>query len=177
MNAISRYSLPYKGLGIGLHKYTFLIEDDFFEEFEGSVIKKGKFDVLLTLDKRSDHCILNFEIDGYTPTSCDRCLADINLPVNGSYTLHIKFREDAYGEENDEIVFMNPDTSRLNVAQYLYEFISLSMPITKVFDCDPAIHCDTSVLEQLTSSEEVVEKKEEKTGGIWDELKKLDLKE
>lgn len=174
MKALSQFSLPYKGLGIGLHQYQFRIGNDFFARYEDSTIKEGTFDVNVTLDKRSDHCIIDFEISGHTPTTCDRCLADIKLPISGIYQLHIKFSDDEYEESDDEIIYMNPDTSTLDLEPYIYEFTNLSMPIVNTYDCDPEVDCDTYVLDKMSGDIEE-ENESEENKSIWDSLKDLDL--
>lgn len=176
MKTLSQFSLPYKGMGVGLHQFRFDVDSEFFSNFEDSAIKNGNFIVDLDLEKKSDHSILNFEIKGHTRTTCDRCLADIDLPILGEYTLHLKFSEEEYGDDTEEIIFLHPETSVLNVAEYVYEYITLSLPMVNTFDCDPETDCNQKVLEKLELIEDL-EKEEEETkgGGIWDSLKDLEL--
>lgn len=174
MNVLDHFSVPYKGLGNGIHQLNFEVDSDFFKEFEDSHIDNGNFKVDVELDKRHDHSILFFEIEGRTKTSCDRCLAQIKLPLKGDFKLHVKHGEDE--GSNDEIMFIHPETSILNLAQIIYEYISLSMPIIKVYDCDleKKPPCNFEILSKLnisTEEEEVVQ------NDIWNSLKGLDLSE
>jgi len=174
MNILDHFSIPYKGLGIGLHQFKFEVDDSFFAAFEDAVIQNGTFQVTLDLDKRSDHSIMDFQVQGHTGTSCDRCLADISLPVEGQYTLHLKFSEEV--SEDDEIVFVHPDVSIVNVAKYVYDVIGVSLPMTKVYDCenDPESNCNEKVLSLLNddSQEEV---SNDPKPSPWDQLKGLNF--
>ena len=170
MNVLDHFSVPYKGLGNGIHHLNFTVDSAFFKEFEDAHIDNGEFSVNVELDKRNDHSVLHFEIAGYTNTSCDRCLAQISLPMHGNYELHVK-----HGEKegsNDEIMFIHPETSILNLAQVIYEFISLSMPIIKVYDCDKEKEppCNFEVLNKMDNEVE-----EEEGNDIWNSLKNIDF--
>lgn len=174
MNVLDHFSIPYKGMGNGIHTLKFSVDTDFFKEFEDSHIDNGNFEVDVELDKRHDHSILLFEIKGKTKTSCDRCLSPINLPLYGNFKLHVKHGENE--ESNDEIMFIHPETSILNLSQVVYEYISLSMPIIKVYDCDleETPPCNFKVLNRLYK-EEKEDSEEEKS--VWDSLKNIDFKE
>jgi len=174
MNVLDHFSVPYKGLGNGIHQLKFHVDSEFFKEFEDSHMDNGNFEVNVELDKRHDHSILFFEIEGKTNTSCDRCLSPIKLPLKGSFKLHVKHGENE--GSNDEIMFIHPETSILNLAQVVYEYILLSMPLIKVYDCDQenSPPCNFEVLEKLNVEEEV---KEAEQNSIWDSLKNIDFSE
>jgi len=174
MNVLDHFSVPYKGLGNGIHLFNFTVDSSFFKEFENSHIDNGNFDVDVELDKRQDHSILHFEIIGKTNTSCDRCLSLIDLPLHGNYKLHVKHGENEVS--NDEIMFIHPETSILNLAQVTYEFILLSMPIIKIYDCDTEKlpPCNFEVLDKLNYEEEEDDESDEQSN-VWDSLKDIDF--
>ena len=74
-------------------------------------------------------------------------------------------------KEEAEIVYVSPDIEQFNVAQYIYEYIVLSMPIIKVYDCeeDNPLPCDEEMLDRLEAKEE----ENATPNPIWDELRKL----
>jgi len=169
MNVLNHFSIPYKGMGNGIHEIEFQVEDAFFKNFEDSHISNGSFKIEVILDKKFDHSVLDFSIDGYTKTGCDRCLEKIDLPVFGEYQLHIKHSEE--GESNDEIMFIHPETSVVNLAQVVYEFILLSIPLINAYDCeeDEKPPCNFDVLDKL--NQDVEEKNQDNP--IWDSLNDL----
>jgi len=174
MNILGHFTVPYKGMGNGVHNLEFNIDDEFFKSFEASHLNNGKFKVLVELDKRHDSSVISFDIDGSTLTNCDRCLESIHLPMYGDYILHVK--HSAEGESNDEIMYIHPETSKLDLSQVIYEFILLSMPIIKSYDCenDEDPPCNFELLNKLNNSNDS-EENSKSDNSIWDSLKNLEL--
>jgi len=175
MNVLDHFAIPYKGLGVGLHELHFQVDNDFFASFEEPVLDNGNFEVILHLDKRIDHSILTFEVMGHTVTTCDRCTAEIKLPVNGEYTLHLKFSESEVEEE--EIVYLHPDTSIVNVAKYVYDVIGVSVPMTNIYDCenDPYKNCNEQVLNRLGPQADDEQISNDEMPSPWDGLKGMNF--
>lgn len=169
MNAFSAYSIPIKGLKTGLHTFSFSADSAFFALFEDSPVETGKIDFQVTLDKRSDMLLFDFDLSGFIETECDRCMAVIKLPIKDFRQLIAKYGN-AEGETEDEVVFIHPESSAFNIAKYLYEFAVLALPISNVYDCqdEPNPPCNFEVLKHLTSDSE------QKQGpNVWDNLKDL----
>ena len=147
------FTLPVRGLKNGVHEYDFRIENDFFAAFEQSPITEGSFDVHLSFQKQDSLFEMTFDFSGNVKTECDRCLADIRLPFEGSEYLTVKVTLEE-NEEDAEIIYISPDVHELNVAKYLYEFICLSVPYHKVYDCqkEKTRPCDMVVLEKLNAT-------------------------
>ena len=80
--------------------------------------------------------------------------------------------EDSY--EEDEIVYITDRLIKFNVAKYIYEYVSLCLPIVKVYDCenDDPMPCNETILDIL-EHEVKEEPAENQANPIWDELKKL----
>jgi uncharacterized metal-binding protein YceD (DUF177 family) len=150
MSALKQYTLPILGLKNGIHRYKFDVDAAFFAHFEGSPIQNGRFDLAVELDKRDSFFELSFDFEGVTETECDRCTATIQLPFGGSEKLIVKRTQEDI-EEDVDIVFLSPDAHEFNIAQYVYEFICLSMPFNKTYDCesDNPKPCDTKILALL----------------------------
>lgn len=167
MNAMAPYSIPVLGLKAGVHHLKYALSGTFFRHFEGSPIGEAEIDVNLTFDKRPDMLLLDFELSGRIGAVCDRCNADIHLPIQDSRQLIVKYG-DAEGETEDEVVFISREASELNVAQYLYEFSILALPITNTYDCqsDPNPPCNFDILKYLKKDTE-----EQKPDSVWESLK------
>jgi uncharacterized protein len=166
MSALKQYTLPIQGLKNGIHRYKFDVDAAFFTHFEGSPIENGRFDLTVELDKRDSFFELNFDFEGFASTECDRCTAPIQLPFGGAQKLIVKRTQEDIDEDID-IVYLSPDAHEFNIAQYVYEFICLSMPFNKTYDCDSdnPKPCDTNILKLLgfldtpSVSEEKIDKK------------------
>ncbi len=150
MDNLQEFSIPIKGLKTGIHEFDFQIEKSFFEQFEGSTIQDGDFEVHLKFDKRESFFELFFDFDGEILTDCDRCMTPIRLPFGGDAHLTVKLTLETL-EEDAEVVYISPEESHFNVAQYIYEFIALAVPIFKTYDCenDDPRPCDFDILNRL----------------------------
>lgn len=169
MDAFVAYSLPIQGLKTGVHQYKFEIDSAFFASFEASPVEDGKVLFDLTLDKRHDMMLLDFELSGHVKAICDRCTATIDLPISDERQLIVKFGE-AEAEVDDEVVFIHREASEFNVAKCLYEFVVLSLPITNTYDCenDPEPPCNFEVLDHLKANEIA-----EDEPPVWESLRNL----
>jgi uncharacterized metal-binding protein YceD (DUF177 family) len=84
-----------------------------------------------------------------------------------------------YGEEeaelSDEIIIINRDRVSLELGQYMYEFISLSIPIKKVHPKfqDDEDDDDDSEGKLIYSSETEISDEEKEVDPRWEILKKL----
>lgn len=173
MDALRPFVIPISGLHLGQHEYRFEVGKEFFDSFEDPVVTDGEFVVDLLLDKRSRLLVLDFEVEGAEFTQCDRCLNPIHLPVSGEYRLYVKFGEGV--EDEPDVVFIEEGAIELDVSQFVYEYISLSAPMVKVYDCDndPEPPCNFEVLAKLEAAEETDDEEEDNGDlGPWSELKK-----
>jgi uncharacterized metal-binding protein YceD (DUF177 family) len=168
-----QYDIHFVGLGAGEHIFEYKIEDSFWGLFPESQIQKGKCAVVLTFDKEASHFVLNFNIQGNIIVDCDRCTAEINYPVFNNFTLYVKFddeRNTGTSEDNDEVIYISRGESAINVAQYIYEYISLSIPMVR--NCDfleeQFKNCNQEVLKKLNNEEQ-----NNNIDDRWAALKKL----
>jgi uncharacterized protein len=174
MGLFSAYSLPIQGLKNGLHSYQYTLDNEFFRHFEDSPITAALLEAQVDVDKRSDMMVLEFQLDGYIETECDRCTAMIKMPMSGQQTLYVKY-SDSPGEEDDEVVFIGREWSDFNLAKYLYEFSVLALPIINTYDCenDDPLPCNTDVLDKLQAESSSDDDDAPSENPIWDALKKL----
>ncbi len=125
------FNINIVGLSNQKHSYRFEISDSFFEWQGRQIVETGDFVVNLVLDKHPTFIEALFEITGQAHLVCDRSLEPFDRPMKVDRKLIFK-----YGEENkevsEEIVVIARDTDQLAVAQYIYEFICLEIPIKKI---------------------------------------------
>lgn len=158
MQSLDAYVIPVSSLRPGRNELEFSVDWRFFQQFESSPVQQGSFRIPVVFDKYTDHWHLLFEVTGHVDTECDRCLAPIALPVAGTYELFVRFDEDQDGEDETgpEILNVPRETTRLDVTQYLYEFVVLSVPMVKRFDCESVTPkpCDAEMLAKLSGHSE-----------------------
>jgi uncharacterized metal-binding protein YceD (DUF177 family) len=125
------YDIDLKNLTPGVHEYEYLLENKFFTDIDGDLVKKGEVKVHLTVNRLSMMFEMNFQIEGTVFVPCDRCLDDVDIPISTHSRLIVKFGKE-YSEESDEIVIVPEEEGDINVAWFLYEFVSLAVPMKHV---------------------------------------------
>jgi len=163
------FIIPFKGLSLGFHEFTYEVNDLFFEEIDYSEIKRGEIKVDLELEIQETMLIFNFKIDGSVEVDCDRCLEAFNYPINGEQRLFIQFGA-SYKEETDEMITIPKDDHEINIAPIIYEYIQLLLPLQKMHfdDENGEMTCNKEMLEKLNAIS-----KEEEIDPRWEILKKL----
>jgi len=170
------FLIPFVGLKQGKHQFEFDIDKKFFDGFDFDEYNNVNIKVDLVLEKKSTMLELSFKHKGTVNVPCDLSNEDFDLPVKGKLTLIVKFG-DEYNDDNDELLVLPHGEYQVNVAQYIYEMIVLSVPTKRVH---PGIKDGTFTAEILNKLEELAPKKEFKikeekeiTDPRWDGLKKL----
>ena len=141
------YTISFKGLSLGAHTYDWTIDNAFFAKYEMSEISAASIEVQLTLMKHSSFLELRFEMNGWADVICDRCLDALKLDIKSENMLYVKFGELAGEDDSDDndVIILPYSEDRLNVAQYLYEFAHLNLPIRRVHldknDCNKDMIC------------------------------------
>jgi len=163
------YIIPLTGLKEGRHTYNFEIGKSFFAQFEGSEITEGDLMATVELDKRASHFDLRIKISGHVDIPCDRCLELYSQTVGSENRLLIKTGS-KWEEDDPDMLTIPVDEHELDIKQYLYEFICLSLPLQKVHpaDANGKSTCNPEMLEKLKAHEAKGE-----SDPRWDELKKL----
>ena len=179
MKGLKEYSIPFKGLKEGKHNFDFELNNEFFEEFENSEIKSGEVKAQVQLTKRTQFLQFDFEMQGRIDTTCDRCLDDLELEMEYSGKLYVKFGDEEE-EQSDELIVIPHEEHQFNLAQYMYDSIMLSLPYQRIHpeDEDGNSDCAPEMLERLNSHliEEEIEEEIEEDEDIdprWADLKKL----
>jgi len=128
MNILKTYKISFSGLQNGNHSFDFQINDKFFESFEKSRIQKGHIDLKVEMEKSETMIQLHFIFNGYVRVNCDRCLDEFSYPIDFSEMLIVKFGYKTE-EESESILVIDPNAYEIELAQYIYEYISLSLPM------------------------------------------------
>jgi uncharacterized metal-binding protein YceD (DUF177 family) len=125
------YKVDLKGMQAGVQKYEYMLDNQFFININGEDVNKGRVKVTLTVTEHKDFFDFSFVLSGVVVIPCDRCLDDMDFPIETTAHLVVKFGND-YSEENDEIVIIPESEGIINLAWFLYEFVVLTLPIKHV---------------------------------------------
>ena len=82
--------------------YEYVLDNDFFISIDAPEIQKGKLRVALTVKKSMGVFVLNFHTEGFVVVPCDRCLDDMEIPVDIDDELKVKMGA-TFSDENDKI--------------------------------------------------------------------------
>ena len=177
MENLSKYKISFTGLSIGEHRYNFELDDAFFEFFDKSEITHARINLDLVMEKSNSMMVLDFNLSGKVELICDRCSEMYWQIIETSNRLFIKFGN-AYYEQSDDIIVIPDNETHFDIAQYIYEFIHLNLPIRRLHrggkeksdNCDPDILKKIEKLNVKTDDQGIP-----KTGRTdqWEVLKKL----
>ena len=170
------FLIPFVGLKQGKHQFEFDINKKFFDDFGFDEYNDVNVKVNLVLEKKSTMLELVFKHKGTVNVPCDLSNEDFDLPVKGELNLIVKFG-DEFNNDNDEMLVLPHGEYQVDVSQYIYEMIVLSVPTKRIH---PGIKDGThnvailNKLEELAPKEQYKEiEEEESTDPRWDSLKKL----
>jgi uncharacterized protein len=128
---VGAYSVNIIGLSNKSHSFDFTIGDEFFREYGTEILQGGDFQAKVVLDKHETFIDADFTITGKAKLVCDRCLEPFDEPVKVHRKIMFKYGPEP-AELSDEIVVITREQDKLELGQYMYEFISLEIPIKKL---------------------------------------------
>ena len=99
MGKFDKYKIDLKGMQADSIKYEFVLDNLFFANIDGPEVQKGKVNVTLVVKKTSRAFELNFQTDGVVWVPCDRCLDDMEIPVDIDDELKVKMGA-TFSDEN-----------------------------------------------------------------------------
>lgn len=185
MSKRREFLIPFVGLKLGKHHFEYQISKEFFENFDYDEFQNSDIKVNLVLEKGSNLLELNFKHKGTVNVPCDLTSEDFDLPIKGKMKLIVRFG-DEFNNDNEELLILPHGEFEIDVSQYIYEMIALSVPLKRVH---PGVKDGTLQTEALTKLNELKvkdssdseqakqikeeSKQEEDIDPRWDKLKKL----
>jgi uncharacterized protein len=170
------YVIQFVGLAVGKHEYEFEAGNKFFDGLDYSEIKEGDVKVDLQLLKQSSMMSLEFRISGTVKVPCDLCTEIFDLPISGEYKLIVKVGGNDAQDGDDDIITVAANEHELDLSQYIYEYIMLSLPIKRVHPDDKNGNstCDPEMIEKVKKYL-VDDSGDDETDPRWDGLKGIKL--
>jgi uncharacterized protein len=175
MRELKEFDIEVIRLTNGKHLYEYTLGDSFFQLFPDSLVDKGSLLARIELEKNDRLMIATFAIQGTISLVCDRSLEEFEEPVSFVEKLTFKYGED-YQELSEEIIQIPFDIQKLNVAQFLYEFIGLQVPMKKLhpkFRKEEEDEDDDENTKLIYKSDLLEDEDTFNTDPRWDALKKI----
>ena len=121
--------------------------------YEMSEISDAGIDAQVILLKQSNLLELKYVLNGWVEVPCDRCLDPLKVDIASEAQMYVSFGDKAGEDDSDDndVVILPYGEDRLNVAQYLYEYAHLSLPIRRVHPDDEngLSECNVEMMSKL----------------------------
>lgn len=171
------FEIAFVGLKPGAHEFYYDIDDEFFEDYQEQDFRNCVANVKVTLQKNINSLMrLKFEVGGHLELNCDRCGNDLKLDLWDEFNIVVKLVDEPEvmndQEEDPDIYYISKHASHLFLADWIYEFINLSIPMQRICAVNEKGEpgCDSTTLEAL---EKMRKKAEEEAKPIWKGLEKF----
>tara|TARA_B000000565_G_C23768581_1_gene371290 strand:+ start:788 stop:1300 length:513 start_codon:yes stop_codon:yes gene_type:complete len=163
------YNIRISGIKDGNHEYFFNINGKFFESFVKPEVTDSEIKVNCNLFKDGNKLKLSLNIEGNILNfNCDLCAGGIKLSIINSIDVFLQETESEM-EDTDEIIYIQPNQSYLDISQLIYEAVILSIPSKIEHSGVGNDICDKEMMVLLDK----YAKREEINDPRWDDLNKI----
>ncbi|MEQ8907504.1 DUF177 domain-containing protein [Ekhidna sp.] len=169
MKDLKAFKIEIFGLSNSTHDFNFAFNDDFFTHFENSLVSKGKGTCDVILTKTDSMITLDLTIEGSIELECDRSLELFDYPISINKEVIYKYGDEEKELSEDVFVILKGE-QEINIAEFLYESISLEVPMKKLH---PKFQDEPETDEMIYVSDTDEGSQEESTDPRWEALKKL----
>jgi len=165
--------IPFRGLNEGVHELNFLIGKQFVDKFCIEDVDDAQVNIAVEMIKREHLLELKISASGNVNVPCDRCLERFPLEISFENSLLVKTDAAENSIIDDELMHLSANEENLDLSQYLYESIVLSLPIQKIHPNDEngKETCNNEMLKYIKGGKP----KSKISDPRWDALKNLKL--
>lgn len=178
MGKLDKFKVDLRGMKTATATYSMDVDNEYFAHIEGPEVQKGKAEVTTTVTANHGKFDIRFDIRGEVIVTCDRCLDEMEQPIQTTGSISVKLGE-TFGEEGDTIVVPEKD-GYINVAWYIYEFVALAIPMKHVHapgkcNRDMSTRLDKIIVQEGEDGELLLPSDDEEptTDPRWDALKEI----
>ena len=181
MCSLEQFKIDLKALTEGEKSLDYVLDDQFFAVLSDAEIQGGSLHVSGSIRKAVGFFELLLDISGTVRIPCDRCLDDMDQPIETQLRQVVKLvSQDMMGEgsgntEQDDLVLVDENDGVLDLAWPIYETIALAVPIQHVHqpgDCNDAM---MRVLTEHSAARSSDADAKQETDPRWNALKNLKL--
>lgn len=176
MKDLKEFTIPFAGLKLGIHQFSFELKKAFFEHFEYDEFNDAAIDLEVLLEKKNTFLEFTLTYKGSVNVACDVTNEPYNQPISGDYRFVVNFG-DEYNDDNEDLLIIPHGSYEVNIQQFIYESIVLAMPLRRVHPGIEDGTLDSDILDKLEElSPNATDEKEADDNEIdprWDSLKKL----
>lgn len=144
MGKFDQYKIQLKDFGNTEQVFDYLLDNEYFAKINSPEVQQGTLNAIVKVVKKNTLYNLLISIKGKVLISCDRCLDDMEQPIESEDVIKVKLG-DSYSEEGD-VVIIPENEGEINVAWFLYELIVLNIPLKHVH---PTGECNKEMVGKL----------------------------
>ena len=171
MSISNKFILKFAGLKDGKHKFEYEADNSFFKIYDYCEFNDANINFNIDFIKKSTVLELQIIGDGVVNINCTLSNEPFDYNLKTRFKLIVKFGE-YYDDSNDELLILPQGSHSINLDQFLYEMVVLSMPIRNVH---PGVE-DGSIKSDVINRLKDFDINNEKSSNFdprWDKLKKL----
>ena len=149
------FDIAFVGLKPGIHQFEYQVDDKFFADYKETDFENCYATVKVSLEKNTSFMMLKFEIGGSVTVICDRCGNNLPIDLWDEFSLVIKQVENPEEmndtEEDPDIFYISRTESHIHMADWIYEFVMLSIPMQRMCSEDEmgGPQCNKEILAML----------------------------
>jgi len=175
MKKLKEFIIQFIGLKQGEHNFDYKIDNKFFNLFEYDEFSNVNLDIKVVLNKKETLLELHFIASGTVNINCDLTNEPFDQVIENDFNLVVKFGNE-YNDENEEILILPHSEYEIDISQYIYELIVLSVPFKRIHPgvIDGSLNSEIlKKLEELSPKSLEDKTKNEDIDPRWNTLKKL----
>ena len=177
---VDALKLKIKTLPFGTHAVECHLDESFFYGQSDAEVRRADVDATLNVTRKGENTYrLEISCHGTVTVACDRCLEDLDLPVEVSYCLNVEQMGTELDDSNDELLIVPSDWRELDTAPLVRDTVLLAIPMTHCHeneeDCSAVMLnvLDSHRVETVPDGEETTESETTGTDPRWEALRKL----
>lgn len=164
------FNIEFSGLKLGHHNFDFDISETFFNDYNYCDFSHADINIDVALIKKTTIMEFNIVVRGNVRIKCDLTNEPYDQPIDNNIDLVVKFGSEL-NNEDDEILIIPHGEHKINLAQYIYELIILSVPAKRIH---PGVIDGSLKSEILNILEDLKPKENKKTvDPRWEKLKEI----
>ena len=139
-----RFIIPLNGLTAGENMFSWQAGKEFFDIFENTEILDAHLDADVRVEKSGRYIGVDCDVRGEVTVECDRCLDELDMPVDVEIRLSVKYGSEESSEDPQcgerEVIFVPETDAELDMSQIIYDYVCLSLPMQRTHEpgkCNP----------------------------------------
>ena len=140
----NRFIIPLNGLTAGENTFSWQADKEFFESFENTEILDAHLDTDVRVEKSGRYIGVDCDVRGKVTVECDRCLDELDMPIDVEIKLSVKYGMEENSEEPQpgerEVIFIPDTDAEFDLSQIIYDYVCLSLPMQRTHaegECNP----------------------------------------